>query len=114
MRQKHTEGFLLQRWLQSSSRYAWLTKRSKFPVYFVWTTTGWQLPDSTIPRTSSSEPCPPSTNCSTTNRLLVSRAYLLWSHLCAAPFSLPPPGGSFFISIDAPVPVSLLLLLSCK
>ncbi|MEQ2220957.1 hypothetical protein ILYODFUR_010834 [Ilyodon furcidens] len=45
-------------------------KRPKFPVSSS-DTTGWQLPDSIIPRTSSSEPCPPSTYCSTTTRASV-------------------------------------------
>ncbi|MED6289835.1 hypothetical protein CHARACLAT_006956 [Characodon lateralis] len=45
-------------------------KRPKFPVSSS-DTTCWQLPDSIIPRTSSSEPCPPSTYCSTITRASV-------------------------------------------
>ncbi|MED6240461.1 hypothetical protein ATANTOWER_021504 [Ataeniobius toweri] len=46
-----------------------LWKRPKFPVSSS-DTTCWQLPDSIIPQTSS-EPCPPSTYCSTTTRASV-------------------------------------------
>ncbi|MEQ2235872.1 hypothetical protein ILYODFUR_006658 [Ilyodon furcidens] len=81
-------------------------KRPKFPVSSA-DTTGWQLPDSIILRPSSSEPCPPSTYCSTTTstKQLVSRTHLLRSYRYTASWSLPHPGGSHHYSIGIPVPV---------
>ncbi|MEQ2307043.1 hypothetical protein AMECASPLE_014166 [Ameca splendens] len=71
-----------------------LWKRPKFPVSSS-DTTGWQLPDSIIPRTSSSEPCPPSTCCSTTTRASVPNSLyqgLTFSGLTGAQLlGLSPP-----------------------
>ncbi|MED6257793.1 hypothetical protein ATANTOWER_031565 [Ataeniobius toweri] len=56
--------------------------------------TGWQLPDSTIPQTTSSEPCPPSTNGSTTNRATVTNSLcqvLTCSGLTCVQLRVSPP-----------------------
>ncbi|MEQ2305006.1 hypothetical protein AMECASPLE_033092 [Ameca splendens] len=76
-------------------------KRPKFPVSSS-DTSGWQLPDSIILRTSSSEPCPPSTYCSTTTRASVPNSLyqgLTFSGLTGAQLlGLSPPGGSHHYS----------------
>ncbi|MEQ2313181.1 hypothetical protein AMECASPLE_039000, partial [Ameca splendens] len=56
------------------------------------------------------KPCPPSTNCSTTTRATVPNSLFqgpTCSGLTCAQLRClsPPPGGSFLIPIDTPVPV---------